>query len=185
MGSSVSLTGASICVGDQADSHANIESGAAYIFDLVEAQTIYCASKINSLGCMPGIAAVGAASANSTQGMLVSCSQVRNNTAGLLFYSTAGRSSTPFQGGTLCTNPPIRRTPALNSGGNPAPANDCSGTLSIDMNAFARGLLGGQPIPELSVIGTVVQCQWWGRDQGFAPPFNSMLSNALEYTVCQ
>jgi hypothetical protein len=184
-GTSVAMNASFVGVGDPYDSELGYQIGAAYIFDLVEAHSIYCTPKINSLGCAPSIAAVGAASANATQGLVVSCSQVRDNTAGLLFYSTAGRSSTPFQGGTLCMSAPIRRTPAQNSGGNPAPANDCSGSLSIDMNSFARGLLGGQPIPELSVIGTVVQCQWWGRDQGFAPPFNSMLSDAVEFTVCQ
>ena len=82
-------------------------------------------------------------------------------------------------------NSPLRRTPGQSAGGSPAPTQDCSGLLSIDMNSFARGLLGGQPIPELGVIGSVVQCQWLGRDQGLAPPFNSMLSNAVEYTVVQ
>ena len=160
-------------------------SGAAYVFDLVEAYSIYCSAKTNSLGCSPSIAAVGGGSASATQGLVISCSQVLNNTPGLLLYSIAGRSSTPFQGGLLCLNSPIRRTPGSNSGGNPAPANDCSGTLSIDMNSFARGLLGGQPISALSVFGTIVQCQWWGRDQGFSPPNNSMLSDAVEYTIVQ
>jgi len=179
------MDGNVLCAGDPRDSQFGNESGAAYIFDLVEAHSVYCTPKINSLGCTPTIAAQGAASANDLQGLIISCSQVINNTPGLLMYSVAGRNSMTFHGGILCLNPPVRRAPAQNSGGTPGPTNDCSGSFSIDMNFFARGGLGGNPIPALGVIGTVVQCQWWGRDQGFVPPINSMLSDAVEYTIGQ
>jgi len=51
------------------------------------------------------------------------------------------------------------------------------------MNAFAAGAAGGNPLPGLGTPGQVVNCQWWGRDQGFPAPFNTMLSDRLEYTV--
>jgi hypothetical protein len=143
---------------------------------------VYCTGKLTSNGCMPSISSTGVASASANAGFVVTSTNVINGKAGLLFYGTLGPIATPFQGGFLCVRPPLRRTPVLNSGGNPPP-NDCSGAFTIDMNAFARGLLGGGPAPELSVAGTVVNCQFWGRDPGYAPPNNTMLTNALEYTI--
>jgi hypothetical protein len=144
--------------------------------------TVYCTAKTNSLGCTPTIGSVGTPSATSGSGFVVSASNVLNNKNGLLFYGVSGQAATPFQGGTLCVQSPIKRTPGTNSAGNPPP-NDCSGVFSIDMNLFAVGGLGGTPLPALTVPGSVVDCQFWGRDPGFAAPNNTTLSDGLEFVV--
>jgi len=157
-------------------------NGTVY-YNCITGPIIYCTAKVNSLGCLPAIGSTGTPSATAGSGFTVTGSNVRNNKAGLLFYGKTGQNSQPFQGGTLCVATPIKRTPVVNSGGNPAPANDCSGVYSIDMNLFAVGGLGGSPDPALQVQGTVIDCQWWGRDPGFPAPNDTTLSNGLEYTV--
>jgi hypothetical protein len=144
---------------------------------------VYCTAKLNSLGCTPTIGFSGVPSATAGSGFIVTATNVINNKNGLLFYGVTGQVAGPFQGGTLCVKPPIKRTGSINSGGNPPP-NDCSGIYALDMNAFA--VSPGPPIPlaALQLPGTVVDCQWWGRDPGFAAPNNTTLSNGLEYTVC-
>jgi hypothetical protein len=146
------------------------------------APALYCAAKVNSQGCTPSIASSGLSSAAAASGFVIRCEQALNNKAGLLFYGVSGRAASPFQGGLLCIKSPIKRTPATNSGGNVGPP-DCSGVYAIDVNAFAAGALGGTPLPVLTLPGTTVETQWWGRDPGFAPPINTTLSDALEYIV--
>lgn len=146
--------------------------------------TEYCTPKINSLGCVPDMHFSGLSSASATSGFTVWVSAVRNNKAGILFYGNTGRASGPFSGGTLCLNGPLRRVQNLNSGGNPPPTNDCSGSYSVDMNAFRAGLLGGNPASFLSIPGTTVDCQFWGRDPGFPAPNNTTLSGGVEFVVC-
>jgi len=143
----------------------------------------YCTAKINALGCTPAIGSSGSPSASAGSGFLISAVNVRNNKNGLLFYGVSGATALPFQGGTLCVAPPIKRTGAVNSGGTPAPVNDCTGVYAIDMNSFA--VSAGPPVPlaALSVPGTLVHCQFWGRDPGFPAPNNTTLSDGLEYSV--
>ena len=144
--------------------------------------TIYCTAKLNSLGCMPAIVSSGDSSVSANFGFVISAANVLNNKPGLLLYGLDGPGALPFQGGILCIAPPLHRAPAVNSGGTPATL-DCSGVLSIDMNAFAAGALGGSPGPELLVPGSFVNCQWWSRDNGFAAPLNTSLSDGLGYIV--
>jgi streptogramin lyase len=145
---------------------------------------VYCTAKVNSIGCTPMIGSTGLPSASASSGFAVHASNVRNMKPGLLFYGFAGPASVAFQGGTLCVQSPLKRAPVVSSGGTPLPASDCTGVYSIDVNAFAQGLLGGSPHPLLSTPGTTVHCQWWGRDPGFPPPNNTTLSNGLQYRVC-
>jgi hypothetical protein len=143
----------------------------------------YCTAKTNSLGCAPSLSYSGTPSATAANGFTVSCSNVLNQKSGQLIYSLNGRNSSPFQGGTLCVHAPIRRTVIVSSGGS-ASGNNCSGVYSFDFNAFARGSFATAPAPELSVPGTVVDVQWWGRDPGFSPPNNTSLSQGLEFVMC-
>jgi uncharacterized delta-60 repeat protein len=143
--------------------------------DLSEAPHGYCTPKLNSLGCAPTMSFTGAPSVAQTSGFVVACSLVRNEKSGLIFYSTLGPASAPFQGGTFCVQPPTRRTPIALSGGNAAPANDCTGAFALDMNAYAASGVD----PALATAGTSVYCQTWSRDPGAS--FNTSLSNGLAY----
>jgi hypothetical protein len=139
----------------------------------------YCVAKVNSLGCTPAIAGTGTPSASSGSGFVVSASNIRNNKNGLLFYGNTGPSAAPFQGGTLCVNPPIRRTGVQNSFGSGPATQDCSGTFAIDMNTYASTASA----PFLTTVGSVINCQFWSRDPGFAAPNNTSLTDGLQYYV--
>lgn len=142
----------------------------------------YCVSKQNSLGCTPVIRSEGTPSASATSGFVVSGVRIRNQQRGLLFYGVNGRAAIPFKGGVLCVAPaPLRRTPQMNSAGSKPSVFDCTGRYDIDMNSFSAGLVGGNPLPELSLPGTVVNCQWWTREP--TSSFGTGLTNALQYTI--
>jgi len=154
----------------------------AFVITIPRPVETYCTAKDNSLGCTPAIGYSGFPNTNSGSGFVISASNVINNKSGLLFYGVNGRAALPYQAGTLCVMPQIKRTPAVNSGGSLG-TNDCSGVFSLDMNAFAIGALGGAPSPALTTPGTLVECQWWGRDPGYPAPNNTTLTDALEYMV--
>jgi len=141
----------------------------------------YCTSKPNSLGCVPLASYVGVSSASATSGFAIVVSPLLNQRSGLLAYSVSGPSQAPFQGGYLCLQSPLRRTPVASSGGASNPVNDCSGVFALDMNQFASGALGGSPAVELSTVGATVWCQHWSRDPG--SPSTTGLSNGLAYSV--
>ncbi|NUP95832.1 MAG: hypothetical protein HUU28_06670 [Planctomycetaceae bacterium] len=136
----------------------------------------YCQAKLNSQGCAPQIAASGVASVSNPNPFVVSASLVLNNKAGILFYGYNSQSI-PFQGGTLCIQQPVRRTPTQFSGGN-APPDDCSGAFQFDFNALID--LGSDP---LLVQGQRVYCQYWYRDPADPLGFTTGLTTALGFTI--
>jgi len=137
--------------------------------------SIYCTGKTNSLGCVPSITSYGIPSPTATSGFTISASNARNDRFGLLIYGTSGRLALPFQGGILCLASPKRAWTA-DSGGSAPPVKDCSGEWAIDFNTFIHD---AQPSGPVTLPGTVVNCQWWGRDT----PGNASLSNAIEFSL--
>ncbi len=177
----ITVTGGSMTINFAVVSQFASENGIQLDF-LTGAPTVYCTAKTNSLGCVPTIGFAGSSSATAGSGFTLSTLAVINNKPGLYLYSNTGQAAVPFQGGLRCINTPLKRAVPMNSGGN-APPNDCSGAYLLDFNAFAVGALGGTPAAYLTVAGTVVDAQCWGRDNGFGAPNNTTLSNALEFTV--
>jgi hypothetical protein len=133
----------------------------------------YCTSKMNSAGCMPSIGATGAPSASAGSGFVVTTTEVVGNKLGKHYYSLAGASQAPFQGGFLCLQPPLLRTPVQNSGGSLG----CTGALALDFNAYIAS--GKDPA---LVAGQPVWVQTWSRDPD--SPSTTSLSDALTFTIC-
>jgi hypothetical protein len=167
--------------------YVDVAAGSNFMFARYEPSclpvTTYCTAKTTGNGCVPVIGSSGTPSASTGSGFFINATNMVNNKSCLLFYGTTGQAAGAFQGGVLCVKAPIKRTPATSTFGNPPP-NDCSGAPSIDMNLFAVGGLGGTPLAALSVPGTIVDCQWWGRDPGFAAPNNTQLTNGVQYSIC-
>ncbi len=136
----------------------------------------YCTAKTNSLGCVPLIGSNGTVSLSDSSPFVITAQQVLNRKTGIFFYGTTGRADNPFQGGTLCFNPPIRRTLAQNSGGSPPPVLDCSGSYSFDFDAWYATGHDATLVP-----GAVLEGQFWSRDP--QSPFGSGLTDAIEFTV--
>ena len=136
---------------------------------------VYGAPQLNSQGCSPSLSTSGSPSVSSAAPFGIDAHNLINNKSGLLFYGFALRAS-PFHGGTLYIDPPLRRTALQNSGGN-APPDDCSGAFSYDFNARIQSGVD----PSL-VHGARVFAQYWSRDPSSAPTTN--LTNAVEFTVC-
>jgi Tol biopolymer transport system component len=159
----------------------NVNQGEVYVRTVHPDPRAYCTSSITSAGCQPSLSALGYSSLTAVAGFSIEATDVPNQRLGLLFYGLAGPASKPFGGATLCVAGPKRRTPPLQSGGNPPAADDCSGSYSLDMNAFAAGALGGNPHAALGLVGQQVNAQVWGRDAASAS--GVFLSDALEYVV--
>ena len=131
----------------------------------------YCNGKTNSLGCTPSIEAVGSPSVSVADNLVLVAKSVLNNKPGLLIWSPSW-AFLPFGGGTLCVGSPLKRTPAQTSGGNSLPIQDCSGNYGFHFShsyALANGLGPGQEF----------YAQYWSRDQGFTPPNNIGLTDAV------
>lgn len=140
-------------------------------------QVTYCSASQSPCGATPTLTAVGVPSATATSGFVVTASNLRAGVPYALLYTTSGRASLPFHNGALCIAAPRYVVPVMLAAGTPGP---CDAQVSIDLNAFAHGLLGGQPQSFLSQPGAIVQCQFIGRDQP-----NLLFTEALEYSICQ
>lgn len=137
---------------------------------------IYCTTKVNSQGCSPAIGSTGLPSASADDGFYITAVDMLNQKNGLLFYGQNGPKASPFLGGFLCVKAPTKRTKIRNTGGNPSPANDCSGGMVIDFNeVIASGVN-----PAL-VAGSEVWAQWWSRDP--ASPETTHLTDAIHFTI--
>lgn len=147
--------------------------GAAYVYlGGLDAPQRYCTSKLNSEGCLPAIDYSGTPSASIANDFQIHACDVINNKTGLLFWGRQA-NSTPFLGGTLCVQAPIRRTPPTNSLGSPV-GTDCTGEYTF---AFSHSYMSTEAI----LPGDTVHCQFWTRDP--AASFGVGLTDALAFDV--
>ncbi len=143
--------------------------------------TSYCTASTTANGCSASISANASPSVTFTSPCVLSIASVEGQRQGLIFYGldNTGFSPLPWSSGSssfLCVKPPTQRTGLQSSGGAIA---SCSGTLSLDWNAFHAanpGALGGA-----IAAGSKVYAQGWFRDP--PAPKSTNLSNALELTV--
>ena len=136
--------------------------------------TIYCTAKTSSAGCVTSILTSFGQPVSGDSNYLVGANSVQGQKAGILFGGNSGPASTPFSGGTLCVQPPLRRSAIQFSGGTGQ--NTCDGSYFLTVNdgsVFPAGLDAGP--------GNSGWYQFWYRDpNNGAGTLGTALSNAVE-----
>ncbi len=134
----------------------------------------YCIGKPNSLGCTPQIASSGTPSLSGSDDFHVLATSEVNHKTGVVFFGSKP-ASTPFAGGTLCVKPPLKRTPAQDSGGTVG-APDCSGAYDFHVGYawLAQHGFGA---------GTELFTQYWSRDPQNPDGTGVALSNGLRFIL--
>ena len=140
----------------------------------------YCTPGTTTNGCNAILSASGTPSATATSGFTLSVSNVEGQRQGLIFYSINGRNSATWAIGStsfLCVKAPTQRLPSLSSGGT---NNSCTGSFSIDWQAWVATHPGavGQPL----TAGQLFQAQCWFRDP--TAPGTTNLSQGVEWQLC-
>ena len=111
-------------------------SGAAYVHVLDLPPTTQCPAVPHSEGCVATMSWSGQASLTDPTPFDLEASDVVTSRNGLFFYGLSGPAALPFQGGTLCALPPLRRTMLQSSGGDHNVP--CDGAFSFDFNAWLQ-----------------------------------------------
>lgn len=145
--------------------------------DQVLAGSSFCAPKATSCGAPPIAWTQGDARVGASSGFEVLASNMPGSQVALFIYTDQGAANTPLLGGSLCVASILRGLP-VQTGGT---AGQCDGHATFDMSAFAAGSLGGFPAGFLSVPGTTVHGQWWGRDP--ANSFTAVLTGGVTWTI--
>ena len=137
----------------------------------------YCTPKTSSAGCITTIVASSTKAPTSGSGdFTIDATNVQEGMNGLLFTSLSGAAALPFNGGTLCMNPPLKRGPIMNAGGSMP--GGCAGSFTTTVNDGLMIPMGLDAGP-----GGQAHYQYFYRDpQNGAGNFGSALSDAIE--VC-
>jgi hypothetical protein len=136
--------------------------------------TTYCVGKVTSKGCTPLVTWTGSASLSGPDDFFLTASPALNKKVGKFIWGTAPKAL-PFAGGSLCVKLPFVRGPHLDSGGSTT-GSDCTGVYTWH---FSQAYMAQKGV----TAGSILYAQAWGRDQGFAAPNNSQLSNAIVFQV--
>ena len=165
-----------LALGAPYEDHGGADSGSLYAFAGRVCEPIpYCTAKLNSQGCVPAIGWGGTPTLGGADDFFVTANEVLNGKLGILTWGLAP-AAIPFQGGTLCIAPPLKRSPLVASGGNPPP-DDCSGSFAFH---FSHGLMQANGWS----AGTAVHAQWWSRDPAAPDGTGVSLSDALRTLLC-
>lgn len=172
IGASIATDGVTVVLGQPGTTPQN---SAVFAFSAPEAPQAYCTAKPNSVGCTPSIGTSGSPCLSGPDDFHVLATSIINHSPGIMFWGPAW-NSVPFSGGTLCVLPPLIRTPAQFAGGNGVPPIDCSGSFDFHFSAAYMQAYGLVP-------GSLVCAQYYSRDNGYAPPNNIGLTDAVFFVV--
>jgi hypothetical protein len=140
------------------------------------APVAYCTAGTTTNGCAAAISANANPSVSLANACNISVTNVEGQKSGLIFYSITGQAGVAWNASSfLCVKAPTQRTGTQTSGGT---VNTCTGSLSLDWNAFQTANPGSLGNPWSA--GDTVQVQAWFRDPPAGKATN--LSNAVELT---
>ena len=133
----------------------------------------YCQGKVNSQGCTPMVSWSGTPTLTGGDDLMLMATNKINQQVGVLFWG-GDETNMPFQGGILCINSPVVRSPLLDSGGSLLPTIDCTGVLTFHFSHFymQQNLVGA---------GDLIYGQFWSRDP--LDPQGIGLSDAVMFAV--